>query len=249
MEAAENLKGRVRKTLLKSPALDLVELKGLLDAEAQNSVVDTLKNAGVDVKVISEEGDVTLGKGAVYLIVDPIDGTTNLAKGIPLASTSILLSETPYLSGSVFGLVMNLYSGEAFIAERNKGAWRGEIRIKPAKPKAVNEALISLDISKGAPIEPVKGIIGKARYLRQLGCTSISLCHVASGLMDAHVDLRGMVRVFDVAAGLLILKEAGGSYSVNGVDGGDIALSKGIPLNLIAASSPRMLDEIENLTA
>jgi myo-inositol-1(or 4)-monophosphatase len=249
LEAAENVRGRVRKALLSRPALDIVEMKGLLDAEAQAAVVDTLRQSGISAHVISEEGECTVGEGGPYVVVDPVDGTTNLARGIPLAVTSLAVSETQHLSGAFAGVIMDLYTGEVFRAERNRGAWRGGRQINPAKPVAVRTALVSVDISKGAPIEPMKELIREAGHLRQLGCSALSLCHVASGLVDAHVDLRGSLRSTDVAAGLIILKEAGGIYKVDSSIGGDLELSRESTLRLVAASSPRTLEEILELVA
>jgi myo-inositol-1(or 4)-monophosphatase len=72
---------------------------------------------------------------------------------------------------------------------------------------------------------------------------------LASGVVDAHVDLRGSLRSTDVAAGLVILKEAGGIYRVNSSIGGDLELSRETTLRLVAASSPRTLEEIIELVA
>lgn len=248
-EAAEKVRSQIRKTLLNRPTLEHTELKKLLDAEAQQIILETLRESGRSVHVISEEGDCTFGEGGAYIIVDPVDGTTNLAKGIPFAVTSLMVSETPRFSDAVAGFVMDLYSGEVFRAERNRGAWRGGKRINSAKPRPVREALISIDISKGAPITPVEKLIQEAGHIRQLGCAALSLCYVASGLMDAHVDLRGTIRATDVAAGLLILKEAGGIYSINGVTMGDLELSRKSNLDLVATSNSRTLEEIFNLVA
>lgn len=249
IEAAENVRSRVRRTLLNKPTLTLNEMKGSLDREAQAAVEETLRQSGGSARIVSEEGECVIGVGGPCVIVDPVDGTTNLARGIPLAVTSLAVSETAHLASTFTGVVMNLFTGEVFRAERNRGAWRGGIRIHPSKSRPIGEALLSIDVSKGAPIEPVRELISRASHLRQLGCSALSLCHVASGVTDAHVDLRGTLRVTDVAAGLMILKEAGGIYSVNGVVGGDLEFERKSTLTLIAASSPWMLDEINKLTA
>ena len=244
LEAAENVRSRVRRTLLKRPTLDVEELKRLLDSEAQEAIEETLRNHGASAELISEEGESTIGGGGMHFIVDPVDGTTNLAMGVPLAVTSLAVSETPFLSGAMAGLVMDLYTGAVYRAERNRGAWRGGKRIHTGRPKPFGEALISLDISKGAPLKPVEELISNSRHLRQLGCSAISLCFVASGVLDAHIDLRGMLRATDVAAGLLILKEAGGVFNINGDVGGDLELSQRNRLKLVAASGPGMLEDI-----
>jgi myo-inositol-1(or 4)-monophosphatase len=239
LEAAENVRSRTRKTMLNKPALGLVELKRLLDTEAQQAIQETLRQAGRPIRVISEEGDYAIGRGGPCLIVDPVDGTTNMAKGIPFAATSLALSKNPHLSGIVAGLVMNLYTGEVYRAERNKGAWQGARRISSAKSRPIPEAMVSIDISKGAPLEGVEGLIHEAGHLRQMGSAALSLCHLASGLVDAHVDVST-----DVAAGLLILKEAGGAYMIDGALDGELELSRDRTLRLIAASTPWTLDEI-----
>ena len=244
LEVAENVRQRTRQTLLNRPTLETTAMKALLDSEAQQAIYDALNRTGVPVQVVSEEGDYSIGEGGPYMVVDPVDGTTNLAKGIPIAVTSLAVSDTPKLSGAFAGIVMDLFTGEVFRAERNRGAWRGGRRIGPAKPVPVEMALISIDVSKGAPLEPVSGLINEARHLRQLGCSALSLCYVASGVVDAHVDLRGVLRATDVTAGLLILKEAGGVFIVNGMIGGDLELSRETKLRLVASSSLGTLESI-----
>lgn len=249
IEAAENVRNTVRRTLLNKPALATIELKELLDRQAQGAVMETLRQSNMPARIISEEGQCVIGEDGPYVVVDPVDGTTNLARGLPLAVTSLAVSKTPRLADVFTGVIMDLYSGELYRAEKNRGAWRGGTYIHPSKSRPIDEALISIDISKGAPIEPVKELISRAKHLRQLGCSALSLCHVASGVMDAHVDLRGTLRATDVAAGLLILKEAGGIYSLNGDVGGDLELKRESTLTLLAASSPWLLDEINRLTS
>jgi myo-inositol-1(or 4)-monophosphatase len=247
LEAAEKVRTCVRRALLKRPTLSVSDLKSLLDSEAQAAIEGALLNLGASAKLISEEGDSTIRDGEMYVVVDPVDGTTNLAKGIPLAVTSLAVSDTPSLSGAFSGLVMNLYSGEIYRAERNHGAWRAGMPILCSGPKPIENALISIDISKGALLEPVQKILARAGHLRQLGCSAISLCLLASGVLDAHIDLRGLLRATDVAAGLLILKEAGGAYCINGVIDGDLKLSRQSKLDLVAASNHEMLDKVLSL--
>ena len=246
LEAAENVRSGVRNTILNRPSMGVQELKDLLDAEAQQAIRKTLKDAGEPVHVISEEGDYSIGEGGPYIVADPVDGTTNLAKGIPLAVTSLAISETSLLSGVQIGIILDLYTGETYRAEIGRGSWRGGQRMTPSGPKFLKDALVSMDISKGHPIEPMEPLIQRARYLRQYGCSALSICHVASGIMDAHVDLRGTLRITDAAAALLMLTEAGGVYITNGEMNGDIELSRGSTMTLIAASTPGTLEEILN---
>ena len=82
IDAAESVRTTVRNTLLNKTRTEVQELKRLLDSEAQKAIHASLKETGYPVNVISEEGDYTLGQGGPYLVVDPVDGTTNLAKSI-----------------------------------------------------------------------------------------------------------------------------------------------------------------------
>ena len=75
----------------------------------------------------------------------------------------------------------------------------------------------------------------------------MSLCNVAAGILDAHIDLRGIVRATDISAGLLIIKESGGVYTVNGELFGDLPLTRDTRVELIAASNKRLLSEIEEI--
>jgi len=244
LEASENVRSRVRGTLISKAALDTDELKTALDAEAQQAIRETLTEAGIPVRVISEEGDYDIGEGGPLLVVDPLDGTTNTARGIPFACTSMALSETPYLSGVLIGLVRDIYTGDVYRAVRDKGAHRSGKRITPAKSRLVSEALVSMDISKGSPVNRVRRLISSAGHLRQTGSSALSLCHLASGLIDVHVDVRGKLRITDAAAGLLILREAGGEYRIEGTTEDELRLARDITLKLVAASSQWTLQEV-----
>jgi myo-inositol-1(or 4)-monophosphatase len=244
LEAAENVRNRVRKALLSKASINIQGLKKRLDSEAQQAIRETLSAADFPVRVVSEEGDYEIGEQGPVLVVDPVDGTTNMARGIPFACTSMALSETHDMSGVMLGLIKDLYSGDVYRAEKKRGAWRAGKRITPSKSKLVKEALVSLDISKGSPIDRVKLLIASAGYLRQTGSSALALCHLASGLVDAHVDVRGKLRITDVAAGLLILREAGGTYITEGAVADDLELARETTLKLVAASSQWTLEEI-----
>lgn len=246
-ELAENVRNCVLGVLGEGGKLEVEGLKRALDLSAHNAIRDALIRLGASMRVVSEEGEYTLGDGEAHLIVDPVDGTTNLARGLGHATTSIAISETPHLSGIYAAAVMELNSGSIYWAERGRGGWLGDSRIRPSTQVRLEDALLSIDISKGSYLSPVERLINRARHLRQLGCASISLCYVASGRMDAHVDYRGALRATDAAAGLFILKEAGGTYSIDGVRDGDMMLSRRSRLRLIAASNRELLGEITSL--
>ncbi|MBS7619582.1 hypothetical protein KEJ21_02920 [Candidatus Bathyarchaeota archaeon] len=242
--AAAEARRNVRRIIKNGRGLSLNELKRLLDSAAEESIESYLRSVGAKVSVISEEGETVIGCGGGFIIVDPVDGTTNLAKGIPFSVTSLASSTSQRFLDETASIVMDFRTGKTYTSERSKGARSGGLRLKPSRDKPLNEIFLSVDVSKTTISEPVCRVLAEARHLRQFGCSALSLCLVASGVVDAHVDVRGILRATDIAAGLMILKEAGGAYSVNGVVNGDFELSRNSKIKLVAASNQNMLEKL-----
>jgi myo-inositol-1(or 4)-monophosphatase len=224
---------------------ELSELKNLLDAEAEAAVEETLKRKGVQARIISEEAELQIGGGSeTRIIVDPLDGTNNMGRGFPLAAVSLAVSETPYFAGVVAGLVMNLYTGETYSAERGGGALLDGRPISTSKITSLGEALLSIDVSKSGHVKLLEHLLMRAQHLRQLGSAALSLSFVSAGVLDAYVDLRGLIRVTDIAAGLLILREAGGVIHVVGESLDEIELERDRTLSLVASGNRPLMEEI-----
>jgi myo-inositol-1(or 4)-monophosphatase len=223
--------------------------KNLLDKQAQDAILEVLETNEADITLVSEEGDKVFGKGTYSMVADPVDGTTNLARGLRPAVASISVSETGYQSGALAGIISNYFTGEVFYAEKGKGATLdgGEINVAP--DIKYRHGMIGMDISKNPQMTRLGKLIGASRHVRQEGCSAMSLCNVAAGILDAHIDLRGIVRATDISAGLLIIKEAGGVYTVDGELFGDLPLTRDTRVELIAASNKRLLAEIEEIMA
>ncbi len=184
-----------------------------IDKVAENAVLSRLKLSGAGFKVLSEEiGEVLIGEQPEYFIhLDPLDGTFNAVKGIPFYAVSIYLSK----DDCHFGYVCDLARNVKYYAEIGKGAYMELIEGAAPLRLKVSETSNLKDFSISAyTVRPntarIVGIGDKVRRIRTLGSTSLEMAFVASGKLDAFVDLRGMLRVVDVAAGKLILEEAGG---------------------------------------
>ena len=244
---SENVQSEITGVLLRRSGIATAEFKRFLDRMAQQAIVDTLTEVGASIKLVSEEGDRVFGDGSHVLVADPVDGTTNLSRGLRPAATSLSVSETGSQSGVVAGIVADLYTGETYYAERGGGATLDGEPIRVAHPEKYSRALISVDISKGPRLERTRHLIEESLHLRSEGCSSVSLCHVASGRLDAHIDVRGILRATDVSAGLLILREAGGVYAVDGEPFKDYPLTRDTRMELVAAASRELLDEINSL--
>jgi myo-inositol-1(or 4)-monophosphatase len=179
-----------------------------IDRVAEDAVLAQLRASGLGFKVLSEEiGEVTIGENPDYFLhLDPLDGTFNAIKGIPFYAVSIFLSK----DDCHFGYVCDLASGCKYYAEAGRGAYQ-----EPGERLSVSRNGVLKDFSISAyTLRPhtarIVGLGDQVRRIRTLGSTSLEMVMVASGKLDAFVDLRGMLRVVDVAAGKLIIEEAGG---------------------------------------
>jgi myo-inositol-1(or 4)-monophosphatase len=206
-----------------------------------------LTSVNVNANLVSEEGDAIIGEGGPVIIVDPVDGTTNLSRGLKPSVTCLAVSETKTLSGTVAAVVGDLYTGEMYWAEKGKGAYFEGNPIKPAVVRKLQNALIGFDISKNPKLDRMIPILSKTRYLRMQGSSAAAVCDVASGKLDAHIDVRGSLRMTDAAASFTILKEAGGVWLIDGKTDYYKKLAKNETLELIIASNQVLLDEIKSL--
>jgi myo-inositol-1(or 4)-monophosphatase len=179
-----------------------------IDWAAEEAVLGVLQHSRFGFKVLSEEiGEVHIGEGHDYfLYLDPLDGTFNAIKGIPFYSVSFFFSN----SDTHFGYIRDLACGSSYYAERERGAYsEAGARLFVSKTRDLPDFSVS-----AYTLRPNTGRItalgDEVRRIRTLGSTSLEMALVASGRLDAFVDLRGMLRIVDVAAGKIILEEAGG---------------------------------------
>ncbi|MDZ7632634.1 MAG: inositol monophosphatase family protein [Gemmatimonadaceae bacterium] len=183
-----------------------------VDRSTEALIRTALAPAGRAVTFIGEESapETTVASGITF-IVDPLDGTTNYLHGFPAYAVSIGAMVDGELAAAV---VIDIPRGECFTAVRNGGAFRDG---QPIHVSRITDPALSL-IATGVPFRKPEQI---ARYLAQLpkvlattsgirraGSAAIDLCHVACGRVDAFWELR--LAPWDVAAGLLLVREAGG---------------------------------------
>ena len=187
----------------------------LIDAVAERAVFTKLKKKGLSCVVVSEERGVTrLGDGGDgYLIADALDGTNNALRGIPFYCTSLAVADKPKLSAVHSAVVQDLYRGEVFWASKGGGAFLESKPLSPSKVESLRDALVGVDLNPPIPNRKIGGImrlLKAARHSRHFGANALELCYVASGRLDAFVEVRGRMRVTDMAASQLIVREAGG---------------------------------------
>jgi myo-inositol-1(or 4)-monophosphatase len=246
--AADDIYSAVQDARRRGIGLENREYKHLLDEAAQCALIESLQRQQIAAQLISEEGNSVVCGGGPIVIADPVDGTTNLARGLSPAVACLSISENCMFSGTLAAVVKNLYTGETHSATRKCGATLDGRRINAAAPRLARSALISVDISKTPKLDRITPLLSHCKYIRMLGSSATELSLVASGTLDAHLDIRGTVRATDVAAALHILVEAGGTYAIGSSIRGDFHLTRETTMELVAASSPPLLDELLTLT-
>jgi len=186
-----------------------------IDMAAENAIVGTLRKHKLAFTLISEESGIAeYGEdpSQCYVTADPIDGTTNLTRGVPFYATSIAVSKEPSLNKIHTALVTDLFHGTTYTAQKGCGAYRNSQRIAPSKNTSLEEGIIGIDlnsyeIQKIAP--KLTALIGETKHLRHFGANALEICYVADGTTDAFIDIRGKLRATDMAAAWLVTKEAG----------------------------------------
>jgi myo-inositol-1(or 4)-monophosphatase len=193
------------------------DLSSKIDLVAENAVLNTIGKLEFRPTVIGEEcGTIKGGDG--YLVMDAVDGTTNATRGIPFCCCSLAYATHCSLSSVSDAVIVDLNTGDVYQSSVNKGASMNGVRLKindndnQGGSKTQNELVVGVNISGmgTGSIEKLVKIISKCLHVRHLGANALELCFFARGLIDMYIDLRGKIRVTDLAAGYLITKEAGG---------------------------------------
>ena len=210
-----------------------VSLKGpanfvsLADKRAEQMLYEDLTKARPGYGFLGEEGGTREGtdKSNTW-IVDPLDGTTNFLHGIPQFAISIGLQREGVI---IAGVIYNPANDELYMAERGKGAFLNDQRLRVAARKQLNECVIACglpnigrgdhELSRREMAEMQPRVAG----LRRFGAASLDLAFVAAGRLDGYWERN--LQPWDIAAGLIMVREAGGV--VSGIEGGDTAMATG----------------------
>jgi len=185
-----------------------------VDKKSEDAIIDVIKSAFPEHFILSEEvGELSTSSNYKW-IIDPIDGTVNFAHGIPICCISIGLEcDGQMLMGTVFNPFMN----ELFFAERGKGAFLNNKRLKVSANAQMEIACLvtgfpyrwaAIDTD---PIPVFERFVRLGLPVRRLGSAAIDLCWVAAGRFDGFWEYN--LNPWDVAAGYLIVEEAGGRIS------------------------------------
>jgi NAD+ kinase len=177
-----------------------------IDKIAEDVAVKEISKSQIPVNLLSEEIGFIDNNSEYIIVLDPVDGTRNAIRGIPFFAISVAVGKKN-LSDVEYGIVRNVGTNDTFIAEKNHGAYLNKKQIVvPDFP--ASELLISVTMGKN--LDKLTLNVAKKNVIRSLGAASLEMCMVASGSLDAYIVGKEFMRVIDIAASTLILREAGG---------------------------------------
>jgi len=202
-----------------------------VDKLAEAEIVKELRRAYPDHAIIGEEGS-AVGKGPLTWVIDPLDGTHNYLRGIPHFSVSIAMLDKGV---PVYGVVFDPLRNELFTASKGDGAYLNDRRIRVGKREDLGGAMIATGFPYrqrkhlDAQLAMTRALLGQAEDIRRSGSAALDVAYTAASRYDGYFEIG--LKPWDLAAGVLLVHEAGGRY-------GDFAGRDGIPEsgNIIAGN-------------
>ena len=220
MVKAARLGGNVLvRHMNKLDALNVVEKDRMdyaseVDGLAEEAIVKELRKAYPDYAILGEEGGEQKGHRAgarSTFVIDPLDGTSNYLRGFPHWCVSIALVEN---GEPQHGVVFDPLRNELFTASKGSGAVLNDHRIRVSERKDLAGAMLSTGFPPrersraGAQLDCIRELLGQAEDLRRTGSAALDLAYVACGRTDGYFEAG--VKPWDIAAGILLVREAGG---------------------------------------
>jgi myo-inositol-1(or 4)-monophosphatase len=202
-----------------------------VDKLAEAEIIKELRRAYPDHAILAEESGAT-GKGPMTWVIDPLDGTHNYLRGIPHFSVSIALLEKGV---PIHAVVFDPLRDELYTASKGDGAYINDRRMRVSKRENLGGAMIATGFPfrqrehLPAQLDMTRAILGQAEDIRRSGSAALDLAYVAAGRYDGYFEIG--LKPWDMAAGVLLVHEAGGRYC-------DFAGRDGLPAsgNIIAGN-------------
>ena len=231
--------GNITEIKKKSSHIDILTEA---DTKSEKLIIKEITKKYPNHSIVSEESNDIYNQDEYTWIIDPLDGTTNFTHNLPIFAVSIALLKNNNIISAV---VYNPAADKCFYAEINKGAYLNSNKISISSSNTLSDSLLATgfpylhDLRYDLSFDLFKEFYDKTRGLRRLGAAALDLCFVAMGRFDGFYEFE--LNSWDIAAGSLIVKEAGGL--VTDWDG------KMFPLNgkRILASNEKIHHEMINI--
>ncbi|MEP0860064.1 MAG: inositol monophosphatase [Ignavibacterium sp.] len=185
-----------------------------IDKKSEKTITEFIRKNYPTHNILAEEGGEHKSSSEYLWVIDPLDGTTNFAHGLPIFSVSIGVQ---YKNETVAGVVYDVMRDVLYSAEKGSGAYENEKRITVNSNHSIEESLLVTGFPYNVAENPEKvferfiEMLKVARAVRRLGSAAIDFCYVANGVFDGFWEVH--LNPWDICAGKLIVEEAGGKVT------------------------------------
>lgn len=182
-----------------------------MDRKSETLIINEIKSSFPDHGILTEESAEITSETGFRWIIDPLDGTTNYSHGFPFFCVSIAFEQ---FGEVVLGVIYDPMLGELFVAEKGNGAYLNGKKITASKISTLDKSLLAtgfpydLRASADNNLDNFSKFLVKAQAIRRAGSAALDLCYIACGRFDGYWEMK--LHPWDVAAGALIVAEAGG---------------------------------------
>lgn len=218
-----------------------------IDITAEKTVLDYFKKTGFGCTVLGEEcGRVEISSNpSGYVVMDAIDGSANAVRGVPFFCSSLAFATDDRLSSITDAVITDLSNGDMYWASKGKGAFLNDEKIHVHDRDPIYK-IVGINTSGATPelMQKLQPIFEQHNHTRHFGANALEMALFARGILDVYVDLRGKIRIQDVAAGYLIVKEAGGLLLDASMKPLDADLGYQTRISFVAAANQKILDDV-----
>ena len=225
---------------------DRMDYASEVDSLAEAEIIKEFRRSTPDYAILGEENG-SIGSGRFTWVIDPLDGTSNYLRGIPHFCVSIALVEA---GEPVHGVIFDPLRNELFTASRGSGTQLNEKRVRVAERKDLTGTMIVTGFPPrerpraSAHLKCVDSLLTEAEDIRRTGSAALDLAYVACGRADAYFEAG--VKPWDIAAGALMVREAGGKVSDFRGRGTGPMDSRGIAGRQLVAGNLKVCDALQN---
>ncbi len=223
----------------------------LLDQQAEDIIVEVLRESGMQFDIMTEEQGVikTEANPEFLAIVDPIDGSANLERGIPLCSIGISVipfSNTMTTDDVTLSIIDSIFTDETYVATKGQGVRKNGKSVRPRESTSIENAIISYDTKRkweGHFAEASSRTLTSVYDMRRSASNLLDLCWTAAGSLDAMVDLRDMLPIVHVCGTHMVLEAGGVVLDKNGSHF-TVPIDMDSKMSFVAASTNELAKEI-----
>lgn len=190
---------------------DVKDLVTQADKESEKTIIDFINKKYPSHGILAEESGLQSNDADYLWVIDPLDGTSNFAHGLPIFSVSIGLQ---YKKEIVMGVIYDIMRDKLYFAEKGSGAFRDDVKLSVSKNNKIEESFLvtgfpyNINENPEDAFEKFIAMTKASRAVRRLGSAAIDFCYVAEGVFDGFWEV--FLNPWDICAGKLLVEEAGG---------------------------------------